>query len=228
VSSLGRPLGTPGTLRVLVVVAQRAFAEALGLRLGMEEGVEVVAAVAQREEAMRIAGARPGREPLDVAVVDVDAEALVGLGDQLQEVLPPPALVALSDQGTPAVLTRAVRHGFRGWVPKDGDPERLLEVIRAVRRGETCIPPLLLTGMLGQLLQEEAEERSNGLLLAPLTRREREVLQAMTRGADRQEISEDLGISPNTVRTHSQNILSKLGVHSSLAAVRLARRAGLT
>lgn len=217
-----------GVLRVLVAVAQRAFAEALGLRLDMEEGVEVVAAVAQREEVVRIVRTRPAASALDVAVVDVDEESLVALGDQLQAIRPPPALVALSDQGTPAVLARAVRHGFRGWMAKDGNPDRLLEVIHAVRRGETCIPPLLLTGLLGHLLREQAEERSNSLLLAPLTRREREVLLAMTRGADRQEISEDLGISLNTVRTHSQNILSKLGVHSSLAAVRLARQAGLT
>ena len=95
--------------------------------------------------------------------------------------------------------------------------------MRAVRRGETCIPPVLLTGLLGHLLREQAEERSTGLVLAPLTSRERQVLRAMTRGADRQEISAELGISLNTVRTHSQNILTKLGVHSSLAAVRLAR-----
>jgi DNA-binding NarL/FixJ family response regulator len=183
-----------------------------------------VAAVAQHQEAVRVARS----EPLGVAIVDVDQEALVSLGEVLQQNRPRPALVALSDQGSPAVLTRAVRHGFRGWVPKDADPERLIEVVHAVSRGETCIPPLLLTGMLGHLLQEQADERSTGLLLAPLTLRERQVLRAMTRGACPQEIANDLRISPNTVRTHSQHILSKLGVHSSLAAVRLARRAGLT
>jgi DNA-binding NarL/FixJ family response regulator len=215
-------------VRVLVAVAQRAFAEALGLRLGLEDGVEVVAAVAKREEAMRVAlPARGGGAVVDVAVVDVDEAALVGLGDLLQQIRPPTALVALSEDGSPPVLARAVRHGFRGWVPKDARPDRLIEVMRAVRRGETCIPPLVLTGMLGHLLQEEADERSTGLLLARLTDRERQVLRAMTRGADRQEISDELGISANTVRTHSQKILSKLGVHSSLAAVRLARRAGL-
>lgn len=213
-----------GAVRVMVAVGQRAFAEALALRLDLEDGVQVVAAVAQREEALRVARAGP----VTVAVLDVDDESLVTLGGHLQRIRPSTALVALSERGTPALLARAVRHGFRGWVPKDADADRLLAVVHAVRRGETVIPPLLLTAVLGHLLREHEDERAVGRLLAPLTSREREVLAAMTRGAGRQEIAEQLDISTNTVRTHSQNILGKLGVHSSLAAVRLARRAGLT
>jgi DNA-binding NarL/FixJ family response regulator len=60
-----------------------------------------------------------------------------------------------------------------------------------------------------------------------LTARERDVLTAMVAGQSREEIADQLEISANTVRTHMQNILSKLGVHSSLAAVAVARRAGL-
>ena len=53
------------------------------------------------------------------------------------------------------------------------------------------------------------------------------MLRAMSTGATRQEIAGQLAISANTVRTHTQSILVKLGVHSSLAAVNLARRAGV-
>lgn len=58
-----------------------------------------------------------------------------------------------------------------------------------------------------------------------LTRREIEVLRCMAAGIPRRAIAERLVLSPNTVRTHARNVLSKLGVHSSLAAAALLRRA---
>ncbi|CAM5719139.1 Response regulator transcription factor OS=Streptomyces microflavus OX=1919 GN=G3I39_28055 PE=4 SV=1 [Streptomyces microflavus] len=60
-----------------------------------------------------------------------------------------------------------------------------------------------------------------------LTPREREVLRCMVAGLGRKAVAERLFLSPHTVRTHMQNVLGKLGVHSTLAAVALARRAGV-
>jgi DNA-binding NarL/FixJ family response regulator len=57
-----------------------------------------------------------------------------------------------------------------------------------------------------------------------LTRREVEVLRCIAAGIPRRAIAERLVVSPNTVRTHARNVLSKLGVHSSLAAAALLRR----
>jgi DNA-binding NarL/FixJ family response regulator len=60
-----------------------------------------------------------------------------------------------------------------------------------------------------------------------LTRREREVLALMMAGFDRKEIARQLFLSTNTVRTHIQNLMAKLGVHSSVEAVSVALSAGL-
>lgn len=60
--------------------------------------------------------------------------------------------------------------------------------------------------------------------LSALTRREREVLACMVEGLPQAAIAERLCLSPNTVRTHARNILSKLGVHSTLEAAALVRR----
>ena len=62
---------------------------------------------------------------------------------------------------------------------------------------------------------------------AGLTDREMSVLRLVADGSRNQQIAAMLGISPNTVRTHLQNILAKLGVHSRFAAVTAARRAGM-
>lgn len=77
-----------------------------------------------------------------------------------------------------------------------------------------------------QTLSEGAKLSPNGLLSAqppspapPLSPRELEVLRLLGSGARMKEIAHTLCISLATVRTHSQNILKKLGVHSKLKAV---------
>lgn len=63
--------------------------------------------------------------------------------------------------------------------------------------------------------------------LAALTPREKEVLRALAAGIAKREIAEHFFVSPHTVRTHVQHVLAKLGVHSVLAAMAVARSAGL-
>jgi two-component system nitrate/nitrite response regulator NarL len=63
--------------------------------------------------------------------------------------------------------------------------------------------------------------------LSRLTRRELEVLRLLARGADNDGIAQALVISPQTARTHVQNVLGKLGVHSRLEAAAFVTRSGL-
>ena len=77
--------------------------------------------------------------------------------------------------------------------------------------------------MLELLIQDQDQRRENDKLLAALTPRERQVLTCLASGAGRQEVAEQLHLSANTVRTHLQNVMSKLGVHSTLEAVAISR-----
>jgi DNA-binding NarL/FixJ family response regulator len=65
------------------------------------------------------------------------------------------------------------------------------------------------------------------LLLRSLSVRERQVLDLLARGYSNRRIAEACYLSLNTVRTHVQNVLVKLGVHSKLEAAALAVRQGL-
>jgi len=71
-------------------------------------------------------------------------------------------------------------------------------------------------------------ERDAALLAQHLTRREREVLGLLVEGESSQSISFSLSLSPHTVRTHIQNILTKLQVHSRFEAVSFAVRFDMT
>ena len=76
----------------------------------------------------------------------------------------------------------------------------------------------MLGGLISNLVQRRRERDRAARVLRSLTRREREVLSLLADGADNDAIAQALVISPQTVRTHIQNVLNKLGVHSRLEA----------
>ncbi|GHF64226.1 transcriptional regulator [Streptomyces mashuensis] len=135
--------------------------------------------------------------------------------------------VVLAERDDPRRAAGALQAGAGGWVAKDCSLSRLLAVIRGVLRDETHLPPALLTGVLRELTAARKHRTESERLVESLTPREREVLRCMVAGLGRKAVAERLYLSPHTVRTHMQNVLGKLGVHSTLAAVALARRAGV-
>jgi DNA-binding NarL/FixJ family response regulator len=86
------------------------------------------------------------------------------------------------------------------------------------------IDPALLGKVMPALLQRFLSPPPDPFEV--LTSREREVLDCMVAGLSRAEIAEQLAVSGNTVRTHTQNLISKLGAHSSLEVVTMALRTG--
>jgi DNA-binding NarL/FixJ family response regulator len=93
-------------------------------------------------------------------------------------------------------------------------------------RGETWLPAAAVGPVLRLLLDGSDGQSTPGTYqLAGLTAREREVLSYLTQGMRRREVAEHMHLSPNTVRSHMQNLMGKLEVHTTLEAVALARRA---
>jgi DNA-binding NarL/FixJ family response regulator len=136
-----------------------------------------------------------------------------------------PAVVLLADSPDLARVGAAVRSGIRGWVPRDAGFDDLLAAVRAAADGGTWVPPKVLTVVLNELTWTPPDDDPTRALLARLTPRERDVLDCLADGLGRPEVAARLHVSTNTVRTHVQSILSKLGVNSSVAAVALLRRA---
>ncbi|MEV7022540.1 response regulator transcription factor [Kitasatospora sp. NPDC093558] len=164
--------------------------------------------------------------------------------DQLRPVAPPPDGITLlgrvrrSHPGLRAIVlataddphraARALHAGATGWVAKESSLARLLAVVRGVLRDETHLPPALLTGVIRELTTARRDRTESERLVDTLTPREKQILRCMVAGLGRQAVAERLYLSPHTVRTHMQNVLGKLGVHSTLAAVAVARRAGVS
>ena len=216
-------LGLVDPIRVLIVDDHRVFAEAIATRIEAEPDLTVVGTASDAREAVAAtASLRPDLILMDVELeggddgIDLTAE-LVNASDDLKVVV----VSCLSDAGR---VRDAVVAGAMGWVTKDAPTEDLLAAMRGASRGESWIPPAILTGVFRELLTARREASADELLLSRLTARERNVLECMADGLDRSSIAEKLFLSTNTVRTHIQNVLQKLGVHSSLEAVALALR----
>ncbi|WP_052914807.1 response regulator transcription factor [Protofrankia coriariae] len=210
--------------RLLIADSQRAFSDVIAAAIRVENDFTVVDTVPSTEMASRILDLRQ----VDVLLLDVellmaDTAELVRWLRRLCERLP---TVIVTDMEDPSLAIAAVRAGVRSWVPKRLDLHHLISVVRGIRDGESWFPPPLLGAVLTELARS-AQPSPAQRKLATLTRRERQILQCMVNGLDRGAIAAQLFLSSNTVRTHVQNLLGKLEVHSGLEAVALAARAGI-
>ncbi len=216
-------------IRVLVVDDHRVFAESLAAALAAEPDVDVAAAGSGPAALRCLDRAAADGRRFDVMLVDADLAGADGveLVGQVREGRPGLRSVVLAERDDAHRAALALQAGAWGWVAKDCSLQRLLAVVRGVLRDETHLPPALLTGVLRELTEVRRHRTESERLVESLTPREREVLRCMVAGLGRKAVAERLFLSPHTVRTHMQNVLGKLGVHSTLAAVALARRAGV-
>lgn len=219
-----RRLPEPPFRQVLILDDYVTFADALASRLDADPGVRAVATTTI-EQARRVLGERL----FDVLLLDVNLDGHNGLrfASEAASAYPSMRIVVVTAGEEDSQVIEAVRIGVRGWVPKDEPIEHLMAVVRGALRGETWIPPRLLTRVLADLKSAQGDQREHDVLLAKLTRREREVLGYLVAGVSVDAIAGQLYLSRNTIRTHIQNVLVKLNVHSAVAAVAVARRAGL-
>jgi len=209
--------------RVLVIAQDLIFADALATWLDTQDDMTVVAALHDRAPSPRVLEASLA----DVVLLDADlpGDAAFRVCEERSEAGGGPKVIMLSQSSEPERIVRALRAGVLGWVAKDESLDRLRQVIHAVARGETWLSPEQTGAVLRLLLRGADPEKDDdgNQLLAALTPREREVLKCLAEGNGRRDMAAHLQMSPNTVRTHLQNLMGKLGVHSTLEAVALTR-----
>jgi DNA-binding NarL/FixJ family response regulator len=212
-------------ITVLVVDEERIFADAVAAQLDAEQDIKVVAALhPARKDEYLTAGRHAGVVLLDADLANGAASALC---EELTASGAPPRVIMLSASSEPERIVTALRAGASAWVRKDESFEHLLRVVRGVAHGETWLPPAETGTVVRLLMRAQTKQREEDSLLAALTPREREVLACLAAGAGRDDVARQLYLSANTVRTHLQNLMAKLGVHSTLEAVALTRRAQL-
>ena len=202
-------------IRVLLVDDHEMVADSFRRLLSTCEDIEVVGIAGT---ATAGSAAAVDLQP-DVALIDFKLPDANGaeLAKRIRASVPGTRVLMLTGSDDPRALEATFEAGCVGYLEKTAAVDRLPAAIRAAAEGEVVIAPAHLERL------RRRKEVAPGLL----TPREIETLRLMAEGLSNQVVAERLFVSLNTVRSHTQTILEKLGAHSKLEAVVLARRLGL-
>lgn len=202
-------------MRLVIVDDQQMLVEAMDHALS-ELGHEVLAVGGPGLEA---AVATVGATEPDVCLLDAggaDPERMAAIGD-FRAASPGTRVVVMSDRLEPATVARALVEGAAGFVSKEQSIGEVVDVLGRAHEGQVAVDPDMLRGALGA-----GHERGRSLWqLEFLTDREWEVLRCLVDGLSTEDMASVLGVRRSTARTHVQNLLTKLGVHSRLKAAAL-------
>ncbi|MDR7188288.1 DNA-binding NarL/FixJ family response regulator [Microbacterium sp. BE35] len=205
------------TPRVLLADDHGAIRE--GLRLMLDNhGLEVIGEAADGAVAVRNAAAlRP-----DVVLMDLRMPGTDGVTATREIVTAGSAQVlVLTSFDEDELVEGALRAGAAGFLLKTTDAATLVEAVRRVAAGEGMLDPRVTRRALALIPRSRQVTRGAGELDL-LTERERQVLEGMRAGRSNRQISDELGISLATVKTHVSSVLAKLGARSRSHAVAIA------
>jgi two-component system, NarL family, nitrate/nitrite response regulator NarL len=213
-------IAQPSSIRVLLVDDHQLLTDALSGLIRHAADLEIVgvaATVAQAREA--------AKKPLDVALMDyllpdgTGAEAT----REIKRRWPQAKVIMLTAIADDETMLDAIEAGADGYLTKERAGSEVVEAVRAAHAGEILLPRTVAYE-LAQRVGSTRIKAASHIEVHDLTPRELEVLRALVEGRSSRDICADLYIAPNTLRTHVQNLLAKLRVHSKLEAVALALR----
>jgi two-component system NarL family response regulator len=203
--------------QVLLADSQPLFNEALEALFSRDEDHQVVGRCSSADETFSaVSSLHPDLVLVDASLGLQGSPCLVG---RILEAHPGGKVLVLGDESDVDLLLAAIRAGAAGVVGKTRGAATVLRVAGAVLAGEGAVPRAMLLELARRVAAKDGPSDSP---LSRLSRREREVLGLLSRGWDNARIGRQLFISQHTVRTHIQNILEKLGMHSKLEAATFA------
>jgi len=222
---------TPKKIQVFIIEDHPLFRDGLERALGMESDLQVVGHAKTGLEGIRaVRNHRP-----DVVLLDVNLPDMNGLqiAKQLKSEQPGLAVVVLTAYHDTTQVLYAMRSGASAYCPKDISPDKLVNIIRDTaanyyvvdgKRMDYNTLETWIQETIESIIGPDAPEPDKQLI--PLSKRETEILQSVTRGMSNKEIATDLGISQQTVKNHMTSILRKLNVEDRTQAAVTAIRHG--
>jgi DNA-binding NarL/FixJ family response regulator len=204
--------GVEKPIRVLIVDDHPLLREGIAALLSAEADMEAVAqAFTGREALEQFRRKRPDITLMDLQMPDMGGiEAIIAIRAEF----PDARIIVLTTYKGDVQVLRALKAGARGYLLKGQVNTELLEIIRAVHRGQKRIPP--------EIAAELADHASED----DLSPREIDVLRLVAAGNGNREIAARLSIAEETVKNHITHILAKLGANDRTHAVTIGIRRG--
>lgn len=213
-------MGEP-RVRIMVVDDHPMWRDAVARELN-EAGFEVVAAVSEGAQALRITrAAQPDVVVLDLQLPDVPG---VDVARGILATQPATRVLVLSASGEQQDVLDAVKAGAAGYLVKSASRAEFLDAVRRTAAGDAVFSPGLAGLVLGEFRRLAASPAAD---TPRLTEREAEILRMVGTGLSYKQIAERLVLSHRTVQNHVQNTLTKLHLHNRVELVRYAIEHGL-
>jgi len=226
-----RQADAPDKITVLIVDDHPLFREGLSKVFSLEDDIKVIGEEADGEKALHlVCDLQP-----NVLVIDINIPSMNGLQvtRQLKADRIDCAVIMLTAYHDQEQVLHAMRAGASAYFPKDVEPGRLVEVVRQVMQGFYVIGDQLFDKAGLHTWLDAGVEAATGPYMVdpgehfvPLSPREMEILQFVTRGMSNKQIALELGISHQTVKNHMTSILKKLDVRDRTQAAVYALRRG--
>ncbi len=198
--------------RCLVVDDHTVVRQGLDLLFGDLDDLELVGEVTNGEEALEaVERLQPEVVLMDVRLPGIDGVSAV---KRIHQSAPGVKFVIFSAYGDKRLLSDAIAAGARGYVMKGSPPEDLLRAIRTVAEGKAFVDPSLSPALLMTGSSHDA----------PLSEREREILQLLAEGFHTEEVARRIGLSVETVKSDTKRVISKLQADTRTHTVAIALR----
>lgn len=211
-------------IKVMIVDDHKLFRQGLCSMLESEEGIEVVGSFGDANSVLE----NHNEVNPDIILMDIKMPDMNGfeLSSSLKAQNPDYKIILLSMEINHSYIKRAMSEKSNGYIPKDSNIEIVLEAIKSVTEGKVYYDGKIKEYVFHLMMGDSKME--NDPLLDNLSEREISVLRLITDGKQNKIIAELLFISVKTVDTHRNNILKKLGMHSTADLVKFAVARKLT
>lgn len=210
-------LKNDGVLKVLIVEDHAMVAEGLRVLLDAHADISVIGVALTILDGIELARTgQPDVVILDFALPDGEApDSVRGFLDAA----PTCNVVVLNASADYNSVVRSFEAGVKGYLLKNQRSSDLVDAVRTVHAGGRALAAQLVSALMARVGSSNRAEYN-------LTRREIDVLGRLAEGASTERISRELALSVHTVRNHVQSAIRRLGAHSKLEAVSIARREG--
>lgn len=204
-------------LRILVIDDHPLVGDGISVMIKDTGYLEIMGCARTAAEALALlADTQPDVILLDISLPDMNGLELCTL---IREKYKQVKIIGLSSANESGLITQLLKRGANGYLLKNMERNELLLAIDRVMNGK-----LFLSTEANEKLLEQFHSVNDALQQAPvLTRREKEILQALQEGLNGPQIAEKLFLSPYTVETHRKNLLQKFNVSNTQALLRNAR-----
>jgi len=217
-------------IKVFIFSQQPLFRQGIAQRLSEESNIQIIGQADLTDKVLLTIEALPP----DITIIDIDAPADIGLSlvSSLKQLIPSMAIMILTSIPNDDHLFKALSSQVVAYLSKEINGDALVDTIERISRGDHPINDSLVNrpqvvGKIIQQFQIISSKQSAKTLLAPLTKREVEILNYVAKGYANKQIAAKIDISEQTIKNHLTSIMSKLNANARTQAVVIAAKKGL-